>query len=251
MIDHTMVQRTTGTQYMLLANNLTEKIASGVYPAGTLIPSEATLCEQFDVSRITVRGALKELETRGLVTRRAGIGTRVLPPRPQAAFTHMGGSVDEVLRFTSGFPVHVIERVEFVATGELARELELQPGRGYVRFKTLRFQQDGKPMVFSHHHVPALHAPASEDLEGVGESIAQWLADRSGDAVCVIRQKIGAVALAGEEAVRLLREPGAPSLYSRRWYLGKQETLLLLSVSWFPAEIYTLDSTLRRGGGAS
>jgi DNA-binding LacI/PurR family transcriptional regulator len=44
---------------------------------GELIPSESQLCEQFNVSSITVRRALQELVRNGLIYRRPGIGSFV------------------------------------------------------------------------------------------------------------------------------------------------------------------------------
>ncbi|RME67622.1 MAG: GntR family transcriptional regulator, partial [Alphaproteobacteria bacterium] len=54
-----------------------EKIISGVYHDGSLIPSEHELEKMFGVSRITAKRALDELASEGLVTRRRGRGTTV------------------------------------------------------------------------------------------------------------------------------------------------------------------------------
>jgi len=37
---------------------LQARIASGFYPVGSPLPTEAVLCEVFDVSRFTVRGGV-------------------------------------------------------------------------------------------------------------------------------------------------------------------------------------------------
>src|SRR5215470_5620049 len=47
------------------------------WKAGDRLPSEAQLCLQFDASRITVGRAVKDLQSAGLVERRAGSGTYV------------------------------------------------------------------------------------------------------------------------------------------------------------------------------
>lgn len=57
------------------------RIQSGDYQPGDRIPSEATLIEEFGVSRPTVARALQELERRGLVNRRRGAGTYVARSR--------------------------------------------------------------------------------------------------------------------------------------------------------------------------
>ncbi len=48
-----------------------------------LLPSETELGQRFDVSRATIREALSQLEQRGVVTRRHGVGTFVVPQLPR------------------------------------------------------------------------------------------------------------------------------------------------------------------------
>jgi GntR family transcriptional regulator len=57
------------------------KIVSGDWPAGSQIPSERELSEQFRVSRVTVRQALINLSVEGLVRRIQGQGTFVAVPK--------------------------------------------------------------------------------------------------------------------------------------------------------------------------
>ena len=59
--------------------HLKDGLASGLWPAGTLMPSEAELVAAFGVSRMTVSRALRELQTEGLVTRTQGVGTFAAP----------------------------------------------------------------------------------------------------------------------------------------------------------------------------
>lgn len=52
-------------------------IASGRYKPGQRLPSEAELVRRYGASRMTVFRAMRELQTLGLITRRAGSGTYV------------------------------------------------------------------------------------------------------------------------------------------------------------------------------
>ncbi|MBV8114630.1 MAG: GntR family transcriptional regulator [Silvibacterium sp.] len=56
-------------------------IQSGVYTPGDRLPSEAELGKTFLASRITVAKAVNELQRLGLVSRRAGAGTYVVPSK--------------------------------------------------------------------------------------------------------------------------------------------------------------------------
>jgi GntR family transcriptional regulator len=63
--------------YYQLMEKFTEKISTGQWRPGQMIPSEAELCKAFYVSRITVRKAVEELERSGLLIKRQGKGTFV------------------------------------------------------------------------------------------------------------------------------------------------------------------------------
>ena len=56
---------------------LREQILKGAFAPRGALPKEEDLCEHFGVSRITVRRALADLATLGLVERRHGLGTFV------------------------------------------------------------------------------------------------------------------------------------------------------------------------------
>jgi GntR family galactonate operon transcriptional repressor len=58
---------------------LLTNIVSGQYAAGTLLPKETSLVEEFNISRGTVREALRALEERGVVRVTHGRGARVQP----------------------------------------------------------------------------------------------------------------------------------------------------------------------------
>ena len=54
---------------------LKERLESGLWTPGALMPSEADLVAQFAVSRMTVNRALRELQLEGLLDRVQGVGT--------------------------------------------------------------------------------------------------------------------------------------------------------------------------------
>ena len=60
------IQRESPTPlYHQLKVLLSERIASGEWPPGHMLPTEEQLQEQYEISRTTVRQALKELEIEG------------------------------------------------------------------------------------------------------------------------------------------------------------------------------------------
>ena len=67
----------TKPKHAEISSHLETEIAAGRYGAGSRLPSEIQLVKQFSVSRPTVARALRDLETKGLIERRAGSGTYV------------------------------------------------------------------------------------------------------------------------------------------------------------------------------
>lgn len=63
--------------YSQLKDLILERIAQNIYPAGTQIPSELTLCEELVLSRPTVRQAIAELVAEGVLIIQKGKGTFV------------------------------------------------------------------------------------------------------------------------------------------------------------------------------
>ncbi len=63
--------------YAQIAEELRGLLRPGAAPGDAELPSERLLCEAFQVSRMTLRQALDELEREGLIERRRGRGTFV------------------------------------------------------------------------------------------------------------------------------------------------------------------------------
>ena len=63
----------------LLAEKIGQRILAGKYEAGSILPGEIELGEQFGVSRTAVREAVKMLAAKGMLLPRPRIGTRVMP----------------------------------------------------------------------------------------------------------------------------------------------------------------------------
>lgn len=64
----------------MVVDVLCARLASGVYPQGSRLPSERQLAASMQVARNTLREALDILEQKGLILRRAGAGSFVVDP---------------------------------------------------------------------------------------------------------------------------------------------------------------------------
>jgi GntR family transcriptional regulator len=78
--------------YAQIAEALRALLASGAAPVGTPLPPERVLCEQFSVSRMTLRQAYDILERDGLLESHRGRGTFVAPIKMQKSSRRCGAS---------------------------------------------------------------------------------------------------------------------------------------------------------------
>lgn len=84
--------------YRQLAEVMRQRIERETWKTGDLLPSINELMREFSVGRVTVRDAIKILESEDLVAPKRGLGTRVLPhnskPRSLRVVTHLAELVD-------------------------------------------------------------------------------------------------------------------------------------------------------------
>ena len=131
---------TTGNtpKYRLVARQLTEDITGGRYPVGTMLPGEAELCEMYQISRFTVREALRSLSERGLVDRRRGSGTRVVAANPNGAFVYRLGTTAEMLKYPEETRRENLFKGLIHADPDLASKLDCPIGKSWYRISGIR-----------------------------------------------------------------------------------------------------------------
>jgi GntR family transcriptional regulator len=91
-----------------LYTSLREEILAGRYRRGERLPTQEALCQQFSVSRITVRRALGDLQSNGLIYNKRGGGTFVAPNAGAGEQRPPFGFVDQLRRTLRETTVEVL-----------------------------------------------------------------------------------------------------------------------------------------------
>ncbi len=99
-----------------VVERLSERIASGELPPGSLLPSERDLCEEFGVGRPTVREAVIHLESRGLLSSAAGKRPRVQRPSLENMLAGISAVAGTFLKTPDGYG-HLEQARMFLETG--------------------------------------------------------------------------------------------------------------------------------------
>lgn len=82
-------QNTSVPLYRQLKDKILSDISSGKLAEGEKIPTEIELSELYNISRITVRNAVKELVAEGYLVKKQGKGTFVCLPKIERKVVHL------------------------------------------------------------------------------------------------------------------------------------------------------------------
>jgi GntR family transcriptional regulator len=88
---------------------LHDEIARGAMAPGDALPTEQALCDQFGVSRITVRRALADLAEQGYIERRQGVGSFVRQRDRADEATPVGSYMDGLRQTQFQTSIDVVE----------------------------------------------------------------------------------------------------------------------------------------------
>ena len=152
--------------YHQLMQRIRGDIERGVYPTGSRIPPEHELEKLYQVSRVTVRRALSELTSEGLLERKQGKGTFVATPRGGLPLKNLHSFHDSCKLNRVKPSIDVIHVRETEAGAEAAEGLNIS--RGSRVLEILRVcRADGVPVVLERNHFSMAYAwLQDQDLSG-------------------------------------------------------------------------------------
>ncbi|MCI8888360.1 MAG: GntR family transcriptional regulator [Hungatella sp.] len=144
--------------YTKIADSILEKIKSGEWVPGHMMPSEKELCAQFKVSRPTVRAALSTLVNQGYVVRVKGKGSFVSRPKVMEDTTIFIESFSKEMR-ARGMEIktEVLEQRVIPSDEDVAEHLGLHPGDEVFKLSRLRYVKDSfdkGPIVYNITYIP-------------------------------------------------------------------------------------------------
>jgi len=145
-------------QYRRVKNYIIGQIHKGQWGPETKIPSEKELGQYFQISRMTVNKALRELVAEGFITRLQGVGSFVAKRKPQGTLLEIKSIADEIAEGGGHHTSQVLLLTEETATAELAREMGLPEG-GRVFRSIIVHRDDGVPVQLSDRYVNPAVAP--------------------------------------------------------------------------------------------
>ncbi|RRY15864.1 UTRA domain-containing protein [Brucella anthropi] len=144
--------------YKKIKSEIDRRIETEEWPANFQVPSEGDLAVEFDVSQLTVRRALRELQTAGVLIRVQGRGTFVLGPRIQCAVFELPNISDEIASSGGAHTCQVLVHTTLSQDNPARNILQLSPD-AVVYYSRFLHLEDGTPIQLEERYVNAAEAP--------------------------------------------------------------------------------------------
>src|SRR3954468_5447156 len=113
--------------YFQVASRLQELIENGEIGVGSRIENEVDLAERLGVSRPTTRRAIQYLVERGMLVRKRGVGTQVVPPKVRRP-VELSSLYDDLVTADRAPRTDVLDLRVVPAPQEVAEALEIAAG---------------------------------------------------------------------------------------------------------------------------
>jgi len=233
--------------YLQILRSLKDEIVHGVYPVGSRLPTEGTLCARFSVSRYTVREALRRLREDRLVASRRGAGTVVVPPSAAGAYVNEVTSFEDLITYAIGvrFAIDGMEMV--TADAKLAARIGGAAGDHWLQVRGFRYAEESAlPVCWTEVYINAAFAGVGRLLQRNRGPIFPLIEDMFGQRVTQVHQEIAAGTMPPRLAAGFKAKSGGMALIVQRTYRLASGTIAEVAVNTHPAARFKHAMTMRR-----
>jgi GntR family transcriptional regulator len=224
-------------QYRQIEQALRERIAS--LRPGERLPSDAQLCAEFGVSRMTARNAMHRLSEDGLVRREPGRGSFVARPPAHRRANRLMTFTQEMRRAGRVPSSQVLTRIMRPASIAEAASLGIPARQPVVHLRRLRLA-DAQPIALESAVLIGACAEAVMTADLSHGSLHETLA-KAGFVLSRGTGTIAAAAATAEEAHLLGIRTGDALLVEHRVIVDRHGRATEVTVSSYPADRYALE----------
>lgn len=201
--------------YIQIAEGLISQIEARELVPGDQLPSERELSLKLNVNRMTLRRALRVLESQGFIVRKHGVGTFVSEPKIER-------QMDEVYRFTMGIKqrgltpgARIISLEVIMLDASLAAELSVPLSTPAYRILRLR-SINREPVLIESYTIPLSRFQGLDSFDLEQRSIYEIMENEYGIRIARARQSFEPVAASVFESELLGVELRSPLMLERR-----------------------------------
>jgi GntR family transcriptional regulator len=247
-----VTDRGRSVAYRTLADALRSEIRNGAYDGGRRLPTEEQLSASYSVSRQTVRRAMQDLVSEGMIYRVAGRGT--YPVAEADRYLRHFGSVEDLMALSVDTDCEIVAPLQRRVDVANASRLRLDSDEVYAL--SLIRRHDGVPFCFTSVFLPPRVGELVSDvpeLQAAGRrsriTVIGLIDTRMSRSIMAAEQSITAAGAPATVTGRLDCAPGQPVLRVDRLYSDEAGDQVELAVSYFDPEHYSYRVKLRRTPG--
>lgn len=225
-------------RYLELADELRTAVLRGDYSDPGEFPTESVLCKKFDVSRFTVREALRKLTSEGLIARKRGSGTVVQPATARTGALHQPlSNVGEILQYAHDTTISFEKMDPQEIPAKIAEQIGINPSRDWFVFHGKRLKPGRKrPIAITVAWVNPDLADAVDQIDVDGATLFRQIEEYGKVTVTRVTQDIQAISASRHFARDLGIEKGDPVLRILRCYYDENDRMFEISASYHPGE---------------
>jgi GntR family transcriptional regulator len=232
--------------YHQLKQVILQWIEEEKYLKGKCLPSEKELQELFHVSRTTVRLALKELETDGIIARYPGKGTFVSGGKMIMSSRRLNGFTSEMQHYGYKPKSQIVSFSKEILSANKQRILNMKNDELAWVISRLRFADD-VPIATETAFLPVKHAPDLNEKYLKNGSLYQYLSVNSNIKIINAQEKVEAKLPDATEIRQLKISNNSPVFFVERITKGIINGIagtISLERTTYNAEKYVLEYTI-------
>ena len=229
--------------YYQLIQYIKQQVANGVWKVGDKIPSEREFCNQFQISRMTVRGAIETLKNEGLIYSKKGLGNFVCIPKFNQKLNKLTSFTDDMLSrgLNPGSKTLLLKCMP--APADVAKIFRINEGDKVINLKRLRIAND-EPMALEDTYINESLVPGLLENYESGNSLYKTMREKFGIELLAATESIE-VGLCGKKDAKLLEvKPGSPVFSIHRVTLTKERQPIEVVLSIYRGDRYTFSMQL-------
>jgi GntR family transcriptional regulator len=232
-------------RYYQLREIIRERIVSGDWAPGSLIPSEREMCERYGISRMTARQSITDLVNEGLLYREQGKGTYVGRPKIAQQLLRLTGFTEDMKVREQRPGAKVLTAEMWPADQETAERLRIRVGQPVYHLRRLRLA-DSEPLALESSCISFIGCERLLDNDLERNSLYHLLESVYDVPPLEAEQELEADVARDEESLLLKIAAGSPVLRTRRVTTTRRNQPIEYATSVYRGDKYRFHTRMVR-----
>jgi len=236
------LNQSTVSRYIQLATLFRRRIETGIWAAGTQIPTVDDLASEYGVARATIRQALDQVEADGLIERYRAKGTFVRHRADKRLWCEVQTDWSGLLRSRPGATIEILS-IEADRTLPSLKDMPGERAPSYRHFRR-RHWRDGQAFLLADVYLDERLWPMVSDKNLAELTSLNLVASLPGVTISEVRQTL-TIGTADVEIAGHLNLPlNAPVAFVDRSAVDSSGTLILVAAGVYRGDVVRIDVKL-------